>query len=94
MLRRLAVVNAMAAHAAHIALAVRRALEVRMRARMAAEALCIHIFRRGFLRVEDFALVSAPVHVRLAGSVTVFAGYCGAVMLLCEPCVWIKGKVF
>ena len=71
----LAAVNAMAAGAADVGLGVRRAIEIRMRARVAAQALGIDVFGGGLGGIEYLGDVAASGYVLAARAVAVLAGY-------------------
>ena len=73
--------NAVAAGAANAGLGVRRALEVRVRPGVAAEALRVYCLWAKPWRIEDLGYIAAADHVRLARAVAVLAG--DAVRLPC-----------
>src|ERR1019366_8847645 len=62
--------HAVAAYAAHIRLCVRRTIEVRMRARVTAQALLVHFFCRMLCWIENLCHIPAAIDVSLAGAVT------------------------
>lgn len=91
MLRRAGSMDGVAADAAHITLAVDRALEV-SRPAMASLAFFIHLFgrRRGW--IEDRGRIAA-LHVCLAGAVTALTGHDFAAMRQRRPAVRIVSKI-
>jgi hypothetical protein len=68
------------ADAAHVGLRMRRAKEVRMSVRMAAEAGGIQSLRIGCGQIEDLRLVSSGLYVSLPWSVAALAGHAFAAM--------------
>jgi hypothetical protein len=89
-----AAMDAVAAYATHIVLAVRRAFEIRMLALVAAQASCIDFLRRSFCRIEDFGDVAATVNVRFACSVATLASDAGLAVHLCELGVLVRTESF
>lgn len=69
----LALVNAVAADATHVRLGVRRAIEVGMLARVAAQAALIQCLRACLGGIEDLRHISAAVHVLFARAMAVLA---------------------
>lgn len=75
-----ALVNGVTADAAYVCLGMRRAVEVGMRAGVAAEALLVHFLGRVLRRVEDLGDVATTGHVLAACAVAVLASdACAAV---------------
>lgn len=72
---RLRLVNAVAAHAAEARSGMRRTLEVRVGAGMAAQAGLADLRRRQLVETANLCNVSAPFDVSLAGAVAAFAGH-------------------
>lgn len=68
-----ALVDTMAARAADIRLGMRRALKVRMRARMTLQARLVDLFGRVLAGVEYLCDIPAAIHVRLAWTMAALA---------------------
>jgi hypothetical protein len=83
--------NAVAAQAAHIALAVRRAQIVGVRALVAAQAHGVQIFGRGLSRAEYLGRV-ATIRVRFASAMATFASDSGVTVLLGQLGVSVGAK--
>src|SRR6266702_224763 len=77
---RLRLVYAVATDAAHAGFAVGRALKVRMRPRVAAQASLVHLLRRLLADPSDLGYIAAAFNVGLAAPVATFAGRALAAM--------------
>ena len=87
-------VNAMAANAAYIALAVSRALKVLMLALVASQAILVNLFGCSLGWVEDLGYVAATLHMQTARAVAAFAGSAFVAVQLGQIGVRIGGKAF
>ncbi len=85
-------VHAVTARATHIGLGVRRALEVRVRSRVAAQTGLVHVFGRGLGGIEDLGGVAAAFDVCTTRAVTPFAGDAGLAMHLGDLGMGIRGE--
>jgi len=74
--------HAVAAYAAHIVLAMRRALEIRMLSLVAAQASRIDLLCRRLRRIEDLRYITAAVDVRFARPVAALTRYAALSMHL------------
>ena len=68
-------VDAVAAGAANVGLRVRGAIEVRVRAGVAAQARLVNLLRAELVKAANLRHIAAAFHVGLPGSVTAFAGH-------------------
>ena len=89
-----AAMNAVAAYAAHVVLAVRGALEVGVLALMATQAPGIHFLRCRLGGIKDLGDVATTVDVCLARSMAAFAGRAGFAVHLCELSVLVRAESF
>jgi len=92
LLRRLAVVDAVASDAAHIALAMSSGFEVGVLSLMAAQAPRVYLLRGSLRRVEDLRSIAPAIHVCLPRSVAAFACGTGLSVHLSEPGMRIRGE--
>lgn len=84
LLWRLAMVNAVAADAAHIVLAMRGAFEVGMLPLVAAQTPRVNLLRRRLGRIEDLRDIPSTVDVSFACSMAAFACHASLSMHLRE----------
>jgi hypothetical protein len=86
----LALMNAVAAGAADVRLGVRRAVKVRVRSRVTAQALGVNLFGRVLRGIEYFARVAAARHVVRPGTMATLATLVRRTTRLVEGCLPVR----